>query len=341
MTRAKKIIFAGKTENMLCIIRHETDPYFNLAAEEYVLKHFQRDCFMLWRNENAIIVGKHQNTLAEINVDYVKEKDIKVVRRLSGGGAVFHDMGNLNFTFIASGENHKLVDFRKFTLPILEVLQKLELEAKFEGRNDLTIEGKKFSGNAEHVHKNRVLHHGTLLFSSVMADVSNALKVDPDKFNDKAVKSVRSRVTNISEHLKSPLTVLEFRDLILKHVMESTPGAELYSFTPADVEAIAKIRDEKYITWDWNYGYSPKYNFRKTVKTNGGKLEVMLEVNNGMIEKAKFFGDYFNKLDPAEIENALTGLTHNEEAIAQSLRTFETELYFLNVTREELISALF
>lgn len=326
---------------MLCIIRHETDPYFNIAAEEYVLKHFQRDCFMLWRNENAIIVGKHQNTLAEINVDYVKEKDIKVVRRLSGGGAVFHDMGNLNFTFIASGENHKLVDFRKFTLPILEVLQILELEARFEGRNDLTIEGKKFSGNAEHVHKNRVLHHGTLLFSSVMADVSNALKVDPDKFNDKAVKSVRSRVTNISEHLKSPLTVLEFRDLILKHVMESTPGAELYSFTPADVEAITKLRNEKYITWEWNYGYSPKYNFRKTVKTNGGKLEVLLEVNNGKIEKAKFFGDYFNKLDPTEIENALTGLAHTEEAIAQSLSLFETELYFLNVSRKELISALF
>lgn len=326
---------------MLCIIRHETEPYFNLAAEEYVLKHFKRDCFMLWRNDNAIIVGKHQNTLAEINLDYVKEKDIKVVRRLSGGGAVFHDMGNLNFTFIASGENHKLVDFRKFTLPILEVLQKLDLEAKFEGRNDLTIEGKKFSGNAEHVFKNRVLHHGTLLFSSEMADVSNALKVDPDKFNDKAVKSVRSRVTNISEHLKSPLTVLEFRDLILKHVMEATPDAELYQFTHEDVEAITKLRDEKYATWEWNYGYSPKYNFRKAVKTNGGKLEVMLEVNNGIIEKAKFFGDYFNKLDPAEIENALTGISHTEESINQVLNGFDTDLYFLNVTREELGSALF
>ena len=326
---------------MLCIIRHETEPYFNLAAEEYVLKHFKRDCFMLWRNDNAIIVGKHQNTLANINVDYVKEKDIKVVRRLSGGGAVYHDMGNLNFTFIASGENHKLVDFRKFTLPILEVLQKLELEAKFEGRNDLTIEGKKFSGNAEHVFKNRVLHHGTLLFSSEMADISNALKVDPDKFNDKAVKSVRSRVTNISEHLKHPLTVLEFRDRILTHMMETTPDAELYQFTPEDVEAIGKLRDEKYSTWEWNYGYSPKYNFRKAVKTSGGKLEVMLEVNNGIIEKARFFGDYFNKLDPAEIEEALIGINHTEEAIHQVLNGFDTDLYFLNVSRQELNSALF
>ena len=326
---------------MLCIIRHETDPYFNLAAEEYVLKNFERDSFMLWRNEPAIIVGKHQNTLAEINQEYVKENMIKVVRRLSGGGAVFHDLGNLNFTFIASGENHQLVDFRKFTQPILEVLQKLEIEARFEGRNDLTIDGRKFSGNAEHVHKNRVLHHGTLLFSSQMADLSSALKVDPDKFQDKAVKSVRSRVTNISEHLKTPLSVLEFRDLVLKHVMESTPGAELYSFTQDDIAAIARLRDEKYITWDWNFGYSPKYNFRKTVKTNGGKLEVTLEVVNGTIEKARFFGDYFNKLDPVDIEQALTGTLHNETAIRERLKDFEIPDYFLKISSEELITSLF
>ena len=326
---------------MLCIIRHETDPYFNLAAEEYVLKNFERDSFMLWRNEPAIIVGKHQNTLAEINQEYVKENMIKVVRRLSGGGAVFHDLGNLNFTFIASGENHQLVDFRKFTQPILEVLQKLKIEARFEGRNDLTIDGRKFSGNAEHVHKNRVLHHGTLLFSSQMADLSSALKVDPDKFQDKAVKSVRSRVTNISEHLKTPLSVLEFRDLVLKHVMESTPGAELYSFTQDDIAAISRLRDEKYITWEWNFGYSPKYNFRKTVKTNGGKLEVTLEVVNRTIEKARFFGDYFNKLDPVDIEQALTGTLHNETAIRERLKDFEIPDYFLKISSEELITSLF
>jgi len=326
---------------MLCIIRHETDPYFNLAAEEYVLKNFSRDCFMLWRNEPSIIVGKHQNTLAEINANFVKENHIKVVRRLSGGGAVFHDLGNLNFTFIASGEHHQLVDFRKFTLPILEVMQKLGIEAKFEGRNDLTIEGRKFSGNAEHVYKNRVLHHGTLLFSAQITDLSNALNVDPTKFQDKAVKSVRSRVTNISEHLKSPLTVLEFRDLILQHVMESTPGAESYSFTDEDISAIRKLKNEKYITWDWNFGYSPKYNFRKTVKTNGGKLEVTLEVVNGVIANARFFGDYFNKLNPEDIENALTGVVHSESEIKNRLKDFEIGDYFLNVTNDELITALF
>ncbi|HOI86945.1 MAG TPA: lipoate--protein ligase [Lentimicrobium sp.] len=326
---------------MLCIIRKETDPYFNLAAEEYVLKHFERESFMLWRNEPSIIVGKHQNTLAEINASYVKENSIKVVRRLSGGGAVFHDLGNLNFTFIASGDHEHLVDFRKFTRPILDVLLTLNINAQFEGRNDLTIEGRKFSGNAEHVYKNRVLHHGTLLFSSQMADLSNALNVDPDKFRDKAVKSVRSRVTNISEHLSAPLTVTEFRDLILKHVMESTPGAELYSFTDEDIQAISKLRDEKYATWDWNFGYSPRYNFLKAVKTNGGKLEVTLEVANGIIENARFYGDYFNKLDPAEIEKALEGSSHDEASLRERIAPFNIPDYFLNVTGEELLSALF
>jgi lipoate-protein ligase A len=220
-------------------------------------------------------------------------------------------------------------------------MQKLGIGAKFEGRNDLTIDGRKFSGNAEHVFKNRVLHHGTLLFSSMMSDLSDALNVDPMKFQDKAVKSVRSRVTNISEHLKNPLTVLEFRDLILQHVMESTPGAERYSFSQADIEAIAKLRDEKYSTWEWNFGYSPKYNFRKAVKTNGGKLEVTLEVVNGIIETAKFYGDYFNKLDPKDIETALTGTEHSEIKIRERLTGFEIQEYFLNVTGEELVTALF
>ena len=326
---------------MLCIIREETDPYFNLAAEEYVLKNFNRDCFMLWRNEPSIIVGKHQNTLAEINTEYVKQNNIRVVRRLSGGGAVFHDLGNLNFTFTASGEHHQLVDFRKFTLPVLEVLKSLGIEAKFEGRNDLTIDGRKFSGNAEHVYKNRVLHHGTLLFSAMMNDLSSALQVDPAKFEDKAVKSVRSRVTNISEHLKSPLTVIEFRDLILKHVMDSNSGAEQYSFSESDKTAISRLADEKYKTWEWNFGYSPKYNFRKQIKTNGGKLEINLEVENGVIRKARFFGDFFNKLDPAEIEEALSGVVHSERPLTEALTIFNIEEYFLKVTREEFIAALF
>ena len=174
---------------MLCIINTNTKPYFNLAAEDYVLRNFKDDCFMLWRNKPSIIIGKHQNTLAEINLEYVKDNNIDVVRRLSGGGAVFHDLGNLNFTFIKNAKDEgSLVDFKKYIQPILEVLQSLGVNAKFEGRNDIMIDGKKISGNAEHVFKRRVLHHGTLLFLSQIADLSKALKVNPLKYQDNGVK---------------------------------------------------------------------------------------------------------------------------------------------------------
>jgi lipoate-protein ligase A len=330
---------------MLCIIRHETDPYFNLAAEEYVMEQFDhdwpasRECFMLWRNAPAIIVGRHQNTLAEINADYVRQNNIKVVRRLSGGGAVFHDLGNLNFTFIASDDHHR-IDFRRFTQPILEVLQAMGVDARFEGRNDLTIGDRKFSGNAQYVRGGRVLHHGTLLFSGRMTDLSAALRVDPTKFADKAVKSVRSRVTNISEHLPEPMTVLDFRDRVMRHVMESTPGAQPYAFTPADVRAIEQLRDEKYATWEWNFGHSPRYNYRKATRTAGGQIEVALDVVNGTIEEARIFGDYFNRLDPADIETALIGAPHQERELRGRLANFDIAEYFVNVSADELMSVL-
>jgi len=325
---------------MLCLIRHETDPYFNLAAEEYAMTHFDRECFMLWRNAPTVIVGRHQNTLAEIDAGYVQANNIPVVRRLSGGGAVFHDLGNLNFTFIANSDGRAQVDFRRFTLPILEALQGLGVAARFEGRNDLTIDGRKFSGNAEYVSGRRILHHGTLLFAARMADVSAALRPDPAKFADKAVKSVRSRVTNISEHLPRPMTVLAFRDYLMGHVMTATPDAEAYAFTPDDVQAITRLRDEKYATWAWNYGHSPRYNFSKRVRTAGGSLEAALEVIDGVIEEAHIFGDYFNRLDPAEIETALVGAAHQEQALRARLAPFDVADYFVNVNADELLGVL-
>jgi lipoate---protein ligase len=328
-------------KSMLCIKDSHTDPYFNLAAEEYVLKQFKEDCFMLWRNEPSIIVGKHQNTLAEINLDYVNEKKIKVARRISGGGAVFHDLGNLNFTFIVSGEPGSLVDFRKYTSPILDVLKKMGVEAKFEGRNDLTIKGKKFSGNAEHIWKNRTLHHGTLLFSSVITDLSAALNADFLKFKDKAVKSVRSRVTNISEHLKIKLDVLQFREQIMDHIMEMYKDSKPYRYSPEDIFAIEKLRDDKYDRWDWNFGYSPKYNFEKKIRTAGGSLEFHINVDRGFIKDIKIFGDFFHNYDIDIIEKALTGIKHDQEAILETLSGFKLYDYFKNISPEVFVTGMF
>jgi lipoate---protein ligase len=327
---------------MLIIRRHHTDPYFNLATEEYVLKEIADDSFMLWRNEPSIIVGKHQNTLAEINLEYVKKNNIKVVRRLSGGGAVFHDLGNLNFTFTMTSQDENLINFRKYTDPILEVLQKMGIDARFEGRNDLTIDGKKFSGNAMHIWKNKVLSHGTLLFSSHMPDLSQALNADPLKFKDKAVKSVRSRVTNISEHLKEPMDVTQFADRIQDHMVQKYPDAKLYDLSDEDHRKINELVKSKYETWDWNFGYSPKYNFKKILRTEkAGTIEFDMDVHEGIIRDIRIYGDFFGVRDSEEIEAVLSGVEHKEDAIRGVLSRFHLNDYFLNISVEEFIRGCF
>ncbi len=326
---------------MLCILNNSTEPYFNLAAEEYFFNNFSENIFMLWRNSPAIIVGKHQNTLAEINYDYVKENNIKVVRRMTGGGAVFHDLGNINFTFIETGESEKLVDFRKYVQPILDLLLKLGVNAKFEGRNDLTIDGKKFSGNAEHVYKNRILHHGTILFSAKMSDLSQALNVKDVKYTDKAVKSVRSRVTNVSEHLQTPLTVLEFINLVFNHILEMYEDAKIYEITEEDIKKINELVEKKYSTWEWNFGYSPEYNFSKSVRTEGGTLEVSMFVENGVIQRLRFYGDFFTHKDITEIEEAFVSIPHKEEEIKQVLSRYNLDDYFFNINQNDILSAMF
>ena len=326
---------------MLCIHHHSTDAYFNIATDEYIFKHIPEDCFMLWRNDNAIIVGKHQNTLAEINIDYVKKHDIKVVRRLSGGGAVYHDLGNLNFSFTRTGKDGEMVDFKKYTEPILEVLRELGVDARFEGRNDLTIDGKKFSGNAEHVFKNKILHHGTLLFASEMKNVSEALKINPLKYSDKAVKSIPKRVTNISEHLKTPITLEEFTNKVMEHIIATHDDCVLYEFSEDDIKAIQKIRDEKYATREWNYGRSPDYSFKKGIRTSGGTLEMNIDAENGIIKKIKIFGDFFNEKDITEIESALENVPHEEDAIRKALDGYKIDSYFRSITLDELVGVMF
>jgi lipoate-protein ligase A len=327
---------------MICIKNPDTNPYFNLAAEEYVLKNFSDNAFMLWRNRPSIIVGTHQNAIAEINVEYVKENNIDVVRRLSGGGAVFHDLGNLNFTFIKNIKRGKdKVDFSTYTKPIIDVLRNMGLNAGFKGRNDIVVDEKKVSGNAQHLNGNRMIHHGTLLFSSEMTDLSSALKVNPLKFKDKAVKSVRSRVTNISDHLKNKMDVLEFRDRIMEHIVSENEGAELYEYTDEDRAAINRLVDEKYGKWDWNFGVSPQYNFEKLVKTDGGNIEFHINVEKGIMKDVRIFGDYFNSLPTKDVEDLLRDTPHEHQKIREKLDNIYFGQYFHEVDRETFISGMF
>jgi lipoate-protein ligase A len=318
-----------------------TDPYMNLATEEYLLKNFSDEFFMLWRNAPSIIVGRNQNSAAEINPDFVSEHNIPVVRRLTGGGAVFHDLGNLNYTFIVNDSESASFDFRKYTLPVIEVLQKLGVAAELSGRNDLTIEGKKFSGNSQYRYRGRLLHHGTLLFSSSITDISSALRVDPQKFEGKGIKSVSSRVTNISSHLKNPLTLPQFRKLLSEHIMESSEQFISRPLTPDDRREISRLTEDKYRKWEWDYGASPEYNFTNKRKYPCGNIQVYMTVNGGVIKGVKIYGDFFGEYDLKDIETALLDKPHEKGEILRALSDFDLGRYFSAMTAEELTELFF
>lgn len=328
---------------LLYIQNDSTDPRYNLALEEYVFKHlkFEEDFIMLWQNEPSVIVGKNQNTVEEINVDYVEQHGIHVVRRSTGGGAVYHDLGNLNYTFITKADGTG-IDFRKFTQPVIRVLNSLGVPAEFNSRNDIAIRGKKFSGNAQRVYKNRVLHHGTIMFNSKLEDVHNVLKVKAEKFKSKSVKSVRSRVTNISDYLPEPITIDEFKKLLLERLFleQDSPKRE-YVLTEEDQAEIRKMMEEKYANWEWNYGYSPKFNYEKTDRFDGGTLQVRLNVVKGIIEECKIYGDFFGVEDVQDVENRLKGVRYDRAAIQEALQGVDLDPYFGGITRDELLSCFF
>ncbi|WP_430882726.1 lipoate--protein ligase [Fusibacter sp. JL216-2] len=322
---------------MLVILNPNTSASFNMAAEEYILKTFQEDAFMLWQADKTVLIGKNQNTRKEINVQYVEDHKIKVIRRLSGGGAVYNDLGNTNFAFISTDSGDGFSNFRKFTAPILELLNSLGVPAEFSGRNDLLVNGRKFSGNAQFKHKNRLLHHGTLLFSSNMELLGKALSPDMLKFKSKGVTSVKSRVTNIAEHLSEKMTVETFMDKTNQHILDKFPGSKTYTFRDEDIEAIKKIETNRFANWEWNYGASPKYNFMNQEKFPGGLVEINLEVKNSLIKSAKIYGDFFSQADISEVEKALVGVKHETESVKQALSAIDLDKYLSGIGLDEML----
>ncbi|MBW6535697.1 MAG: lipoate--protein ligase [Mariniphaga sp.] len=310
---------------MLCIQLNNNDPYFCLAAEEYLMKNFSEDIFMLWQSENTVVVGKHQNAMAEINYPFVHRNNITLARRISGGGTVFHDAGNVNFSYIKNVNSPAEISFKLFTQPIVEALARLKITATTSGRNDLLVEGKKISGNAEHVFKNRVLHHGTLLFNSNLETLGQSIKVIPGKYHGKAVQSNRSVVTNILPFLKNQWTADDFSSFLLDVQLENTDNS-VYELNEKDNQAIQKMVDEKFKTWDWNYGYSPKYTFKNEFITEGKKLKVELQVEKGRITQSDCSGDLFSVLKIKTLNESLIGERHFYVDIRQSLEEILPEV---------------
>ncbi len=318
-----------------------TDPTFNLALEQYVFDCLPRDknYFLLWQNDGAVIIGRHQNTLAEINAPYIKEQGIRVVRRLSGGGAVYHDMGNLNFTFIQDSETGIALDLGLFCRPVAAAIRALGADAQVNGRNDITLEGKKFSGNAQYVKEGRVMHHGTLLFDSNMQAASNALRPDPEKIKAKGVASVRSHITNLKPYLPG-VTLTDFKAKLLEKLFEGRP-MEHYILTDADLAAIEKLQKKRYATWDWNYGSSPPGDLIRKKRIEGcGTVEVRLSVKGGIIREAVFFGDFFSARDPRELAQRLIGLRPVRADLEKALEDVDISQYFANLSKDAFLAIL-
>lgn len=318
-----------------------TDPHFNLALEQYVFDSLSRShtYFMLWQNDNAIIVGKHQNTVAEINEGYVREHGIGVVRRLSGGGAVYHDMGNINFTFIVDKESG-LFDFSKFCMPLVRALKSVGAEAEVNGRNDMTIDGRKFSGNSQYSKEGRTMHHGTIMYDSDLKTVTEALNVSRDKIESKGCKSVKSRVTNVRPYVKNDMETEQFFK-ILRDYMFSENQMVPYELTQEDFEAVELLKKERYGTWHWNYGFSPKYAVEKKRRIEGcGSIEVHMNVEKGSISDIAFFGDYFSNSDSSSLSDLLRGCRLCRPELSERLKTIQAEHYFYNLTNDNLLEIL-
>lgn len=319
-----------------------TDPSYNLAMEQYVFDCLPRDrmYFMLWQNDNAIIVGKYQNTLSEINLEAVERRGIRVVRRLSGGGAVYHDMGNLNFTFITDAASGTALDMKLFCQPVVRTLAALGVHAEVNGRNDITIDGKKFSGNSQYLRQGRVMHHGTIMFNSDLSVVSEALQVDPTKFQTKGVRSVRSRVTNVADHLDRPVSLPEFRRILLENILRENPG-QPYPLTPEDLAAVEKLREERYAAWDWNYGQSPACTVLRRRRVEGcGLVEAYISVDSGLISAIAFRGDFFSAVEPEELAPRFVGRTPDQAGFAAALEGMDVSRYFAGLQNDQLIEIL-
>ncbi len=328
---------------MKYIENYSNDPRYNLAFEEYCFKQLPRDedYILLWINGPAIIIGKNQNTLEEVNSEYVKRNGISVVRRVTGGGAVYHDLGNLNFSIITNAHGEKVIDFKKYNISIVKALKKLGVECELSGRNDITIDGKKFSGIAQSIWKDRVLNHGTLLFDTKLDVLSDALNVKQDKIESKGVKSVKSRVANIKDYLNLDVDIDEFRQVLLKSILETEDiESNILELNKEQLKEINELFNKKYSTWEWNYGHSPAFNYKNYKRFPVGSVEVRLEVKNGTIKESKIYGDFFGTEDVGKLEQQLIDLRYDKDSLYDSLKGIDISKYFGAIKLDDFINLI-
>lgn len=325
---------------MIYINSNSTSPYFNFALEEYLLTQKDLDddeIFLFWRTNPTIMVGRYQNTFSEINEKYVRENNVIVVRRNSGGGTIYTDMGAWQFTFIEKNYKEEGISFDKFTGPIVEALQKQDVDAHFNSRNDLLIGNRKFSGNAQYRKDNAILHHGSILFNTDIQAMVESITVAEDKIIAKGIKSVRERVINISEVMKDNITSENFRDIMLDSLLKNSTT---YTLTKEDIKSINKIQKEKFESWDWNYGKNPIFNISRYKRFNGGRVDFKLNVKKGIIKNCKIEGDFFLSGEISILEESFIDWKYVREDISKLLDTLDIENYFYKITKDDLLECI-
>jgi lipoate-protein ligase A len=319
------------------------DPTTNLAIEEYLLRNqpLEGDLLLLYVNEPSIIIGRYQNALEEINRAYVEEHGIQVVRRLSGGGAVYHDRGNLCFSLITRGGKEDALNFKKFTAPVIHALVEMGIPAELGSRNDILVEGRKISGNAIYSTKAGILCHGTLLFDTDLSRLEEALKVKAGKIESKSIKSVRSSVANLNEYLPKGTDIETFRQRLLGGIFTKAGEIPEYRLSEKDWEAVQGLAEGRYRRWEWNYGKSPAFKVQKRRHFASGEIEARIEVEAGLIHSVELYGDFIEQGEAADLERLLRGVRYEGKALQAALEGIEVGFYFKGVANSELVEFLY
>lgn len=318
-----------------------TDPRLNLALEEYLLRRedLQEPLLLFYTNAPSVIIGRNQNTIEEIDPDYVNAHGIHVVRRLSGGGAVYHDLGNLNFSFITNGKDD-LHNFAKFTGPVVDCLRAMGVPAELRGRSDIFAEGRKISGNAQYATPTRMFSHGTLLFDTDLGEMLRAINPRRMAIESKAVHSVRSVVANIRELLPVDMTIDLMRASLLNGLFDGDPVPTL-EMNPGDWQHVEGIARSRYNLWSWNFGRSPKFNVQKNARFPAGKIDARIEVDEGRIRGIKLFGDFSGRENISGLEAHLVGVPYDRERLFAALDDVDLNAYFGQMDAPTLIDLLY
>ncbi len=324
---------------------YSNDPEYNLSFEEYCFRYLPLDddeYFFLWINAPSIIVGRNQNAYAEINADFVKENNIKVVRRITGGGAVYHDLENLNFSFVTKTKGNNKIDFKKYYIPIIKALEKIGVNAELSGRNDVTIDGQKCIGASQSVWQGRVLSNGCILFNVQLQELAKALTVRKEKLESKSVKSVRARVTNIKPHLDRDISVLDFKAELLKTIFELEGEEPVeYKLSEEQLEGVKKIYNERFSRKEWNYGASPKAEYSHYERFPIGSIELFFDVKKAKIENLKILGDFFGTGEVSDIEKLLSSCDYDKDAVMESLENIDLQPYFGSLEKSDFVNMFF